>query len=59
MFFIANSGAKLPIFRGKSKKFREILMVIDRLTTFFRNQNRTKKYKGPPFDIYKKNFTQI
>jgi hypothetical protein len=31
----------------------------NRLTTFCRSQNRTKKYKGPPFDNYKKIISQF
>jgi hypothetical protein len=33
--------------------------VETRLTTFCRSQNRTKKHKGPPNDIYKKMISQF
>ncbi len=36
---------------GVCSKFNCIYCAT-RLTTFCRSQNRTKKYKGPPFDIF-------
>jgi hypothetical protein len=53
-FIICSDMKSLFTFMGLSgvcSKFNCIYCAT-RLTTFCRSQNRTKKYKGPPFDIF-------